>query len=82
MKVLEIVKKDSSKFAKTLSGVPQDFNWQAGYGLFGVCHSHFDAVRNYVETQEEHHRTVSFQDEFRALMREHGIDADERYLWQ
>ena len=82
MKVIEVVKTDSSKFVKTLPGGAPDFHWQAGYGLFGVCQSHFDTVRKYVESQEEHHRTVSFQDEFRALLKEHGIEADERYLWQ
>ncbi len=82
MKVIEIVKKDSSKFVKTLPGASQEFHWQAGYGLFGVCHTHFDVVRQYVENQENHHRSVSFQEEFRAILKEHGIDADERYLWQ
>jgi len=82
MKVIEIVKKDSSKFVKTLPQASAEFHWQAGYGLFGVCQTHFEAVRHYVEKQEEHHRAISFQDEFRALLKEHGIEADERYMWQ
>jgi putative transposase len=57
------------------------FAWQAGYGVFSVEHKNVDNVARYVRGQEEHHRKVSFQDEFRALMREHGVDWDEQYVW-
>ena len=40
-----------------------------------------EPVRDYIVRQEEHHRTMSFQDEFRALCRKHGIEIDERYVW-
>ena len=53
-KVVEVVKKDSSKFIKTL-GAPT-FRWQDGYGLFGVSRSHFEAVRKYILDQEKHHK--------------------------
>ena len=53
-KVLEILKKDSSKLIKTL-GVPH-FHWQDGYGLFSVSPSHFEAVRKCILDQEEHHK--------------------------
>jgi REP element-mobilizing transposase RayT len=52
-KVVEILKKDSSKFIKTL-GVSH-FQWQDGYGLFSVSPSHFEAVRKYIVDQEQHH---------------------------
>jgi putative transposase len=55
--------------------------WQTGYGAFTVSHSAVDAVRNYIENQEQHHREMSFQDEFRGLLKRHGIQYDERYLW-
>ena len=58
-KVLEILKKDSSKLIKTL-GVP-DFHWQDGYGLFSVSPSHFEAVRKYILDQEEHHKRGNHQ---------------------
>ena len=51
-KVLEIVKKDSSKFIKTLDSSLRDFHWQDGYGLFSVSGSHFEAVKKYVLDQE------------------------------
>ena len=59
-KVLEILKKDSSKFAKTLNSSLRDFHWQDGYGLFSVSPSHFEAVRQYILSQEEHHRKETF----------------------
>ncbi|CAN5289738.1 hypothetical protein BH23VER1_BH23VER1_05220 [soil metagenome] len=59
----------------------QEFSWQAGYGVFSVSVSNLEAVRAYVADQEEHHRHLSFQDEFRALLRKHGETWDERYVW-
>jgi REP-associated tyrosine transposase len=56
MKVLELLKKDSSKFVKTLGADLAPFHWQDGYGLFSVSPSHTDAVREYVLHQEQHHK--------------------------
>jgi len=67
------VKRSSSIFAKDFS--PQ-FAWQSGYAAYGV-----DGLIHYIENQETHHAKVSFQDELRNLLREQGIDFDERYLW-
>jgi len=39
------------------------------------------AVLQYVDTQQEHHRTHTFQDEYRELLHKHGLDVDERYVW-
>jgi putative transposase len=78
-KVVEEVKKESSKWAK--QHVHSDFYWQSGYGAFSVSPSNADAVQVYIENQEEHHRERSFQDEFRELLRRHGVDWDERYVW-
>jgi REP element-mobilizing transposase RayT len=77
--VVEKVKTSSSKWIKT-KGVPA-FAWQGGYGAFSVAASQKDAVTAYIRGQEEHHRKVSFQDELRALLTEHGIAWDERYVW-
>jgi putative transposase len=56
------------------------FDWQDGYGAFTVSRSLVPAVSRYIARQEEHHRRVSFEEEFRALLRAHGIDWDERYF--
>ncbi|MGH8020992.1 MAG: IS200/IS605 family transposase [Opitutaceae bacterium] len=78
--VVEEVKKSSSKWIKT-QGAGSDFAWQAGYGAFAVSRSNIDSVRDYVANQREHHRKRSFQEEYRAFLERHGIDFDERYVW-
>ena len=78
-KVVEELKKESSKWAKQY--VHPAFYWQNGYGAFSVSPSAVDDVRRYIETQAEHHRVRTFQDEFRELLRRHGMEWDERYLW-
>ena len=57
------------------------FKWQAGYGAFSVSQSKLDIVSQYISNQEEHHRTKSFQEEFRALLIRHGLKIDEEYCW-
>jgi len=80
-KVIEEVKKGSSKWLKSQGSAYRDFHWQAGYGAFSVSPSNVDEVRRYVEQQEEHHRVQSFQEEFLAFLKRHGMEYDERYLW-
>ena len=77
--LVEKIKTPTSKWAKT-KGVP-GFAWQGGYGAFSIGTAQKDAVVAYVRAQEEHHRRVAFQDEFRALLEEHRIAWDERYVW-
>jgi putative transposase len=57
------------------------FAWQARYGAFTVSESQVGRVRLYIRNQEEHHRKVSFDDEFKALLRAHRVDFDEAHLW-
>ena len=80
-KVVEDVKKSSSKWIKTQPGGVDDFAWQNGYGVFSVSHSNFEGVREYVASQREHHLKRTFQDELRALLEKHGVHYDERYVW-
>lgn len=58
------------------------FAWQAGYGAFSVSASLVESVRQYIEGQEEHHRHLSFQDEFRIFLEKHGVEFDARYVWE
>ena len=58
------------------------FGWQIGYGGFSVSESLVERVSAYIGNQETHHRTVTFEQEFIALLRAHGIAFDERYLWR
>ena len=63
-KVLEILKKDSSKFVKTLDSSPGEFHWQDGYGLFSVSQLHFEAIRKYILDQDEHHKKETFPEDY------------------
>jgi len=74
-------KRGSSLWLKNKSPGLEDFSWQNGYGIFSIGFSQIPAVRDYVAGQEEHHRKISFQDEFRELLRRYEIEFDERYVW-
>lgn len=75
------LKRGSSLWIKEREPALEAFHWQAGYGAFSVSQSQSARVDNYIARQEEHHRTARFQDEFRGLLKKHGIDYDEQYVW-
>jgi putative transposase len=75
------MKRSSSLWIKTKGSEFGDFGWQNGYGIFSVGFSQIDAVREYILNQEEHHKKVSFQDEYRKLLERYAIPFDERYVW-
>jgi REP-associated tyrosine transposase len=79
--LVEKIKKSSSKWMKTLGARYQTFFWQRGYGAFSVGRRELEAVIKYVHAQDEHHRTRTFQEEYRELLRRNGVDFDERYVW-
>jgi len=79
--MVETVKKTSSKWIKGLDAKYREFYWQRGYGAFSVSPSHLKAVLEYVENQAEHHRTRSFQEEYRGFLQRYGVESDERYVW-
>ena len=58
-----------------------DFQWQGGYADFSVSPAGLEPVKQYIATQPDHHRTLNFQDELRALLRQHAIEWDEKYVW-
>jgi REP element-mobilizing transposase RayT len=57
------------------------FAWQAGYGAFAVSYSHMDRVKAYLAHQAEHHRRMTFQEEFITFLKRHGFEYDERFVW-
>jgi REP element-mobilizing transposase RayT len=57
------------------------FAWQPGYGAFAVSKSDLGRVEDYIGSQAEHHRKITFKDEFRKFLEAHEIEFDERYLW-
>jgi REP element-mobilizing transposase RayT len=75
------LKRGSSIWIKEKEQALESFHWQAGYGAFSVSQSQSPRVQDYIARQEEHHRSLTYQDELRGLLTRHGIEFDERYVW-
>ena len=75
------MKRDSSKWVKAREHTLGNFHWQDGYGAFSISPSHVVDLTKYIADQESHHRTESFQDEFRRVCAKYGVEIDERYAW-
>ncbi len=78
--VLRDLKACSSKWMHEVVGDPM-FGWQEGYGAFSVSRTQIEEMKRYIRRQEEHHRKKTFQEEYLDLLRENGIEFDERFLW-
>ena len=78
---VRVEKANSSKWINKKNGKNYLFCWQDGYGAFSISQNHVDAVKHYIETQEEHHAKIDFKDEFRRLCGIYGVGLDERYAW-
>ncbi len=78
--LMKQVKQDSSKWINTKGFVNGKFSWQEGYGAFSYLKSHIPRVIKYITNQEEHHKTKTFANEYLELLKESGIDYDERYI--
>ncbi len=75
------IKGASSVWIKKTFPELADFAWQDGYGAFSVSRSNLDALVAYIENQREHHRKLTFQEEFVAFLEKHGVEYQPRYLW-
>ena len=80
-KVLQLIKGGSSKWIHETFPEHRLFAWQEEYGAFSVSVSQLDKTIEYIKGQEAHHRKMTFQEEFLALLKKHRIEYDERYLW-
>ena len=81
MKLLEEVKKESSKWIKTKGEQYENFYWQDGYGIFSVNPYELEKVVNYIDNQKENHKNWTFQSELVAFLKKYNVEYDERYLW-
>jgi putative transposase len=79
--MIEELKTSSSKWLKTTSPSLAHFAWQRGYGAFSVGPGDLAALQTYIDNQEEHHRSRSFQEEYVAFLKKYGVEYDERYIW-
>ena len=78
--VVEEMKRNSSRWIKTLSPKYDKFAWQGGYATFSVSQSQVDTVVAYIRNQAEHHKKQSFRDEYLEFLRLYKIEYDERYV--
>jgi putative transposase len=80
-KLVEEIKRHSSRWIKTLDPYYKDFAWQGGYAGFSVSQSIHDRTKQYIANQEEHHKKKSFKEEITALLKEYGLEYDDKYFW-
>jgi putative transposase len=80
--LLRMVKGDSSEWVNKEGLTKNKFRWQEGYGAFSHSRSQIDNVVKYIHNQKEHHRTVSFEEEYLKMLRDFNVPYDERYLFK
>lgn len=78
---MNMIKGASSTWVNDHRRSATKFHWQEGYGAFSVSVSQLETVREYVRNQAEHHKKLTYQDELRMLLKKHGVEYDERYVW-
>jgi len=81
MTLVEKVKTHSSKWIKTKDSLFNNFYWQHGYGCFSVNPRQINKVKEYIRNQEVHHKKMTFQDEYRSLLKKYNVDFNEQYVW-
>jgi putative transposase len=79
---LRDLKANSSKWVHDTFTSTRTFEWQKGYGGFTVSHSQLARVTTYIRNQAEHHRKMTFKEEYMKLLRRHGIEFREEYLFE
>ena len=79
--VLREIKRPSSQWVHETLGIAE-FAWQEGYGAFTVSESQIGPVRKYITSQEEHHHTRTFKEEFVEMLNRHGLKFDEKFIWK
>jgi putative transposase len=75
------IKSNSTKWMRETFPRLRECSWQAGYGACSVSSDRVPGVVRYIQDQNEHHKELSFKDEFRQFLKEHDIEFDERYVW-
>ena len=79
--LMRILKANSSKWINQEGFTKHPFSWQIGYGAFSYVQKDIESTVKYIKDQKNHHRNVSFREEYMKLLKEHGINPDEEYLF-
>ena len=80
--MMQLVKGNASEWINKEKLTPQKFQWQEGYGAFSYSKSQVDDVAKYIANQQEHHKKISFLDEYRTMLDKFDVPYDERYIFQ
>tara|TARA_R110002072_G_scaffold224998_1_gene382093 strand:+ start:9752 stop:10213 length:462 start_codon:yes stop_codon:yes gene_type:complete len=75
------VKNNSSNFINKKGFIKGHFEWQDGYGVFSYSHSQIDEVYKYIQNQEQHHKKITFKEEYHSFLKKFEIENDEKYLF-
>ena len=78
---VEDIKRESSRWIKTIAPFYNAFAWQRGYAVYSVSHSKIGVVNNYISNQEEHHKKITFRDEYEQWLKEYNVEYNTEYLW-
>jgi len=80
-KLVSEIKSNSSRWIKTNGNHYKDFSWQGGYGGFAVSRINVEAAKKYLSIQKEHHKTITFKEEFLKLLKHANIPYNDKFLW-
>ena len=80
--VVRDIKANSSRWMNEQSEGKRPFEWQKGYGAFTVSYTRVPKVRAYIQRQEEHHKTLTFEEEYTDFLKRHGIEFRPEYLFE
>jgi putative transposase len=80
-RIVEEVKKNTTRWLKSANPAMAGFRWQNGYAMFSVSPLKTDELTDYIAKQVEHHHHRTFQEELRLFLKEYKCDYDERYVW-
>lgn len=78
---MQLIKGGSSKWVHDTFPEHRLFGWQTKYGAFSVSVSQLPNIIDYIKGQEEHHKKMTFEEEFVALLKRHNVTYEPRYLW-
>jgi|UniRef100_A0A7V3E5G9 REP element-mobilizing transposase RayT len=78
--LLQDIKANSSKWINEKRFIKGKFNWQSGYGAFSFSHSQIDAVIKYINNQEQHHKKITFREEYMEMLEKYNVQFDEKYI--
>jgi putative transposase len=81
-KFINEIKSHSSKWIKTTNDGVQNFAWQSGYGAFSVGQLEYEKVIAYISNQKEHHKVITYQEEYFKFLKSYKMKYDDKYLWE